>query len=421
MDDLKKLLAEISTPSFFLGILTLLMLAALTYSVTASWKVYRHEPLMEAASRSLMAVNSSFFYDSGLAEPVPVFSLKLAMAAGADPDAAVRAGGLAVFAALVLVTVFVLRRRFGGQCAIMAALFLAANPFMCYYAMQGGSHLYALLFLVLFWHYFDSHRPSSQFSHGIGYFGEGNIPDRGRSLPLPEEPSRKAALLAGLYGGLACLSRLDAAWALLLIAALSWAVRRGRFGLKAAGLSLGLALALTLPYTLYQRAEYGNSLYAQELGLRRWANIDKYAYGSWAGAPKGPLSVQGYLFRDGALAAARSAFRGLGRSFSYELPRTLYYKPLLVFLFLGTYSAFILKKDRLLFFLAAALLPALPLAAVKQVPSTGGIEPRYYLWSLWALCGLVGLGFQETLSWVEGSIVKWAAEKKAASEKNKQP
>ena len=392
MDDLKKLLAEISSPSFFLGILTLLMLAALTYSVTASWKVYRHEPLAEAASRSLMAVNSSFFYDSGLAEPLPVFPLKLAMAAGADPDTAVRAWGMAVFIALVLVTVFVLRRRFGGQCAIMAALFLAANPFMCYYAMQGGSHLYALLFLVLFWHYFD-----------------------------PPEPSRKAALLAGLYGGLACLSRLDAAWALLLIAALSWAVRRGRFGLKAAGLSLGLALALTLPYTLYQRAEYGNSLYAQELGLRRWANIDKYAYGSWAGAPKGPLSVPGYLFRDGALAAARSAFRGLGRSFSYELPRTLYYKPLLVFLFLGTYSAFILKKDRLLFFLAAALLPALPLAAVKQVPSTGGIEPRYYLWSLWALCGLVGLGFQETLSWVEGSIMKWAAEKKAASEKNKQP
>lgn len=421
MDDFKKILTELERPAFFLGLLSLLMLAALTYSVTASWKVYRQEPLMEAASRFLPAVNSSFFYDSGLAEPLPVFSLKLAMAAGADPDAAVRAGGLAVFAAIILVTVFVLRKRFGGQCAIMAALFLAANPFMCFYAMQGGSHLYALLFLVLFWHYFDSHRPSSQFPHSIGYFGDGNIPDRGRSLPLPEEPSRKAALLAGLYGGLACLSRLDAAWALLIIAGLSWAVRRGRFGLKAAGLSLGLTLALVLPYTVYQRVEYGNALYAQELSLRRWANIDKYAYGSWAGAPAGPLSVHGYVFREGALGALRSAFRGLGRSFSYELPRTLYYKALLVFLFLGAYAAFILKKDRLLFFLAAGLLPVLPLAAVEQVPSTGGIEPRYYLWSLWALCGLAGLGFQETLAWVEGSVVKWAAEKKAASDKNKQP
>lgn len=392
MDEFKKIIAELEKPAFLLGALTLLLFAALTYSVTASWKVYRHEPLMEAASRSLMARNSSFFYDSGMAEPLPVFSLKLAMAAGADPDAAVRAEGLAVFAVLVLVTVFVLRRRFGGQCAVLAALFLAANPFMCFYAVQGGSHIFSLLFLVLFWHYFD-----------------------------PPEPSRKAALLAGLYGGLACLSRLDAAWALLLIAALSWAVRRGGFGLKAAGLSLGLALALTLPYALYQRAEYGNSLYAQELGLRRWANIDKYGYGSWAGAPSGPLSVTGYIFRDGALGAARSAFRGLGRSFSYELPRTLYYKALLVLLFLGTYAAFVLKKDRLLFFLAAGLLPVLPLAAVKQVPSTGGIEPRYYLWSLWALCGLVGLGFQETMAWLEGSIEKWGAEKKAASEKNKQP
>lgn len=392
MDEFKKVLDEIEKPSFLLGLLTLLLLAALTYSVTASWKVYRHEPLMEAASRSLLAVNSSFFYDSGMAEPVPVFSLKLAMAAGSDPDAAVRAEGMAVFAVLVLVTVFVLRRRFGGQCALMAALFLAANPFMCFYAMQGGSHLFSLLFLVLFWHYFD-----------------------------PPEPTRKAALLAGLYGGLACLSRLDAAWALLIIAALSWAVRRGNFGLKAAGLSLGLALALALPYAVYQRAEYGNSLYAQELSLRRWANIDKYGYGSRAGAPTGPLSVAGYVFRDGAFGAARNAFSGLGRSFSYELPRTLYYKALLVFLFLGAYAAFILKKDRLLFFLAAGLLPVLPLAAVKQVPSTGGIEPRYYLWSLWALCGLAGLGFQETLAWVEGGVAKWAAEKKAASGKNDQP
>ena len=42
MDDFKKILAEISSPNFFLGMLTLLMLAALAYSVTASWKVYRH-------------------------------------------------------------------------------------------------------------------------------------------------------------------------------------------------------------------------------------------------------------------------------------------------------------------------------------------------------------------------------------------
>lgn len=386
MEKLLNILARFDRPRVFLGLLSCLAAAALTYSVVTSWKVYRHEPLREAASRSLLAVNSSFFYDSGLAEPLPVFALKLAMAAGADPDAAVRAEGLAVFAALCFLTVFVLRDRFGGQCAVLAALFLAANPYMCYYAMQGGSHLYALFFLLLFWHYFD-----------------------------PPAPSRRSALLAGFYGGLACLARLDAAWALLIIAALSWAVRRGGFGLRAAGLSLGLAFALALPYAACQRAQYGNSLYAQELSLRRWANVEKYAYGSWDGAPTGPLSVPGFLFRDGPAGAVRDAFSGLGRSLAYELPRTLYYKALLVLLFLGVYSAFLLGKDRLLFFLAAALLPVLPLAAIMQVPATGGIELRYYLWSLWALCALVGLGFQETLAWAEGGIGKWVEGKMAAA------
>ncbi|MBI4351409.1 MAG: hypothetical protein HY550_08220 [Elusimicrobia bacterium] len=378
MEKLFNALVKFDRPRVFLGLLSCVAAVSLAYSVAASWKVYRHEPLREAASRSLLAVNSSFFYDSGLAEPLPVLALKLAMAAGADPDAAVRAEGLAVFIALFFLTIFVLRGRFGGQCAVLAALFLAANPYMCYYAMQGGSHLYSLFFLLLFWHYFD-----------------------------PPEPSRRGALLAGLYGGLACLSRLDAAWALLIIAALSWAARRGGFGLKAAGLSLALAFALALPYAVYQRTQYGNSLYAQELGLRRWANVDRYAYGSWDGAPAGPLSVPAFLFRDGPGGAARDAFSGLGRSLAYELPRTLYYKFLLVLLFLGVYAAFIRGKDRLLFFLAAALLPVLPLAAIKQVPATGGIELRYYLWSLWALCALVGLGFQETLAWTESGIGKW--------------
>jgi hypothetical protein len=384
MDKPLEKLFKLDRPRIFWALFGLLVTLALSLNLVASWRTFRHEPLREAASRSLMAVKSSFFYDSGLAEPVPVFALKLAMAAGADPDAALRAEGLAVFIAVFFATIFVLWTRYGAQCAVLAALFLAANPHMGYYAMQGSSHLYALFFLLLFWHYFD----------------------------FPE-PSRRAALLAGLYGGLACLSRLDAAWALLLIAALSWAVRRRNFGLKAAGLSLGLALVLALPYAIYQRAQYGNSLYAQELSLRRWANVDKYAYGAWEGAPSGPLTVPAFIFREGAVGAFRDVFSGLGHSVSYELPRTLYYKLLLVAVFLGCYAAFLLKKDRLLIFLAAALLPVLPLAAIKQVPSTGGIELRYYLWSLWALCALAGLGLHETLSWVETRSLKLVAEAEA--------
>ncbi len=385
MEKLLEALNKFNRDSVFAGTLSILVAVALLYSLAASWKVYRHEPFREAASRSLLAVQSSWFYDSGVAEPLPVFALKLAMAAGADPDSAVRAEGLAVFAAVVLLTVFVLRARFGWQCALIAALFLAANPLLCFYAMQGGSHLYSLFFLLLFWHYSGA-----------------------------PEPSRRAALLAGLYGGLACLSRLDAAWALLLIAGLTWTGRRSAAGLKSAALSLGLSLLLVLPYVVYQRARYGNFLYAQELSLRRWANIDKYAYGSWDEAPKAPLGVPAFVFRDGAAGAARGVFSGLGRSLAYELPRVIYYKWLVIPLFLGIYAAFVTKKDGLLIFLAAALLPVLPLADIKQVPASGGIEFRYYLCSLWALCALAGLGFQETLAWFEGGLQKWAAGKTAA-------
>ncbi|HAT71901.1 MAG TPA: hypothetical protein DCS63_03700 [Elusimicrobia bacterium] len=389
MSELLQKISAVYTRYFLRRAVVFLAFLALVLNVSVSWKVYRGEPLREAASRSLLAFGSSYFYDSGLAEPLPVFALKLAMAAGADPDAALRAEGLAVFALLAFVTFFTLRRRFGEMAAGMATLFLAANPYAGYYAMQGSSHLYALVFLALFWHYFDS-------SGG----------------------ARRDALLAGLYGGLACLSRLDAALALLVIAALSWAVKRGAFRLKDAGLSLGLALLLALPYAACQKAKYNNSLYAQELSLRRWANIESYGYAPAAYAQTGPLGPAAFLFRNGAPAAVWGIVRGLGRALSRELPRALYYKFLFVLVFLGAYAAFALKNYPPLFFLAAALLPALPLAIIKQVPATGGIELRYYLWPMWALCVLAGLGFQEILEWTEAAVSSWGPAKRGAAKRS---
>jgi len=308
-----------------------------------------------------------------------VAALKLAMAAGADPDKAVRAQGVAVYV-LVAAATLLLLNGLGGLAAPMAALFLGANPYMGYYAMQGSSNLFALLFLLLFWHFFDG-------------------------------PGRRSAMLAGLAGGLACLSRLDAAWALLVLAGLSWALRRREFRLKEAALALGLAALLTLPYLVWQRAHYGGFFYAQELSLRRWANIDRYGYRPAEPVPQGPLGTAAFLLRDGPGGALAGAFSGLGRALAYELPRVLYHKFLMVFVFLGAYAAFVFRKDRLLVFLAAALLPLLPLAAVKQVPATGGIEPRYYLPAPWALCGLAGYGLQETISWFEKSVAGWALQK----------
>ena len=380
MIDIKKLARITGSQAFLRGMVLLLACSALLLNFVASSRTYGAKPLREAASRSLMAANSSWFYDSGLAEPVPVAALKLAMAAGADPEKAVRALGLALFALLFAATLFTLYRRFGPAAAVFAALFLAANPFLGYYATQGSSQLYALFFLLLFWHYFDS--PAG---------------------------GRRHALLAGLWGGLACLSRLDAALPLLAVALLTLAVRRGALPLREALLSLGVALLLALPYAARQKAEYGNFLYSQELSLRRWANIDSFGYEPVADRPQGPLGPAAFLLRNGPAGAVQDAFSGLGRSLSYELPRIIHYKALIVLVFLGVYAVCALRKDRLLIFAVAALLPVLPLAAIKQVPDTGGIELRYYLSALWALCALAGLGLQETMEWGERAAAKWAA------------
>jgi hypothetical protein len=362
-------------PGLFRKLLLALAAAAFLSNAVVCWKVYRHEPLREAASRALMAERSSFFFDSSLAEPVPVSALKLAIAAGADQDLAIRLEGLAAYAALFAATFFFLRARFGWACAVMGAMLAGANPYLGYYAVRGSSHIYALLFLVVFWG-FVSARPLS----------------------------RGAALAAGLAGGLACLSRMDSAWALLLMAALAWAVERKAFPLKQAGLALGLAFVLVLPYAAWQRHNYGNALYAQELGLRRWANLDRFGYDPAAVRPQGPLGPAAFLFRNGPAGALSGSFGGLGRALAYELPRAFYYKPMLVFVFLGFYAAFALRKDPLTVFAAGALLPVLPIAGIDQVSGVGGIELRYYLPALWALCAAAGLGLQETLDWAEARM-----------------
>jgi hypothetical protein len=383
MPDLKKIAEKMAAPGAMLRLTFSLAVMALTLNAVVSWHGYSSSPLREAASRSLFASGSRWFFDSGLAEPLPVAALKAAMAVGADPDTALRLEGLATMFLLAVATVFVLRQKLGNTAATMALLFFGANPYLGYYAMQGSSHLYALVFLLLFWHWSS-----------------------------PPERSLRAALAAGAFAGLACLCRLDAAWAVLIICAFN-AARGGLAGLRDAGIALGVALVLTLPYAAYQRAQYGNALYAQEVSLGRWADLARYGYGPRETPPSGPLSPAAFLLRDGPAGALKSAFYGLGRTLAYELPRVVYYRLAMFLAFLGAYAAFALKKDAPLVFLAAALLPVLPLAPIRQA-STGGIEPRYYLWTLWALCALAGLGLQETLAWSEARLLSKIASDAAA-------
>lgn len=376
MPDLSDLKPLTRSQRLFRYAITAVAGVALFFNVVSSWSNYRARPLRESASRSLMAERSSFFYASGLSEPVPVAALKAAAALGADPDSAVRAEGVAVFLLLAAVTLAVLWRRFGWACAPLAVMFLACNLYFGYYAMDGASHLYSLLFLVLFWHFF-------------GLKG------------------RLSGALAALAAALACLSRMDAGISAAVIGALSLALDRSPAALKRAALVFGAALLLTAPYLAWQRASYGRFLYAQEIGLRRFANTELLRKDPSAKLEPGPMGPGEFLLRNGAAGAVSGAFGGLGRALAYELPKGVHYSFLFVFIFLGVYAAFTLKKDSLLVFCAGAAAPALPLAAVPA----GGLEIRYYLAAIWALCVLAALGLSETVQWIED----FAEKKKAGA------
>ena len=352
-------------------IVAALAAVTLAFNLYTCWQAYRRAPLREAASRPLLAASSSYFFDSGMAEPVPVFAVKALAAAGLDPDTAVRAGGMAAWAACSLLLFLLLRRRCGDLAGLLAGMFAAMNPYLGFYAMQGDSHLFALVFLLPFWHFAD-----------------------------PKALTPERAALAGLLAGLACLGRLDSCWFALLVLALYGALARSRAWLKAAALTLGVALLVCAPYLAWQKARTGNFLYAQELSLRRWANLEKYGPRPEVPVETAPLSAAGFVFRDGALAAARGAFSGLGRSLSYEAPKVVYYKLIIVMAFVGFYAAFALKFDALLVLAAAAYLPVLPMAALPEVHPDGGLSLRYYLPMLCALCALAGAGFQELLRWL---------------------
>ena len=61
MADLTDILSRTDIPRVFRNVIFALAGVALSYNITVCWQVYRHEPLREAASRSLMAERSSFF------------------------------------------------------------------------------------------------------------------------------------------------------------------------------------------------------------------------------------------------------------------------------------------------------------------------------------------------------------------------
>ena len=360
-----------------------LCFAAACYNLWQSWTLFGQFPLSDPASYPALAQASRWFYDSGIREPLPVFLTKLGMLSGLAQDFAVRLPALVVAAASGPVLCALTWPLFGGPAAYAAGLLLALNPWLGFYACAGSSSIYSAFFFSVF-----------------------------LLVLLDKNSALKTALLAGVAGGLAALSRLESLGAAAGVCALypllqSFAPKKSfpftgwaGFDFSAArksALALAVCVLLALPYILYQKAEFGSFLHSHGVHARFWLNA---AQGVPPGPQRyepGPASPSSLILRDGALAApgllARGYWTALRRT--PDLLRSGFVFAAAIF---GAVCAVAYLDAALVpFALALALFPVAPIMNLDQAGPRTGVEMRFLFHTLWLWCLCAGLALEAVL------------------------
>jgi len=304
----------------------------------------------------------------GVREPAPVFPVRLLKSAGVPVPAGAKMIGLCAFAGLIWLTLVFLKKRYGEVAGALGALFLAVNPYFCYYAVRGPGEIFPLVFFLGFWYFVEK-----------------------------KDFSVQNLSAAAVCAALAALSKIIFL-VFVLSALVLWTLEeRSAKRVRFAVYSALLACALVAPYPVYQNSVFGRPLSLQENLLRQWRN--RALEGPILEAPfnGGPIGPAEFMFGDGARRSAAGFAAGAKKVFLSGLPELAYYK---IELFFGLMGFVLLCMKRSLPFAALFFIFILPvafIAAVKQIVITGGIEPRFYLGAFWLVCAYAGFGFQELL------------------------
>jgi len=304
----------------------------------------------------------------GYREPVPVLPVRLLQSAGVPVPLAAKITGLAAFAVLVLLTLVFLRKRYGAVAGAMGAMFLAANPYFCYYAVRGPAEIFPILFFVAFW-----------------YFVERN------------DPGLKNMAAAAICAVLAALSKLIFLFYVLAALAL-WALYgRSARRLRFASYCALLSCILILPYPAAQSYVFGRPLSLQENLLRQWRNTALEGPILEAPFSGGPLGPAQFMFGEGFRASAARFVSGLKKAFLSGLPELAFYKIELFFGLLGLVFLLMENSGPFAYLFFVFILPTAFIASARQLAVGEGIESRFYLAAFWFVCAYAGLGFQRLL------------------------
>ena len=358
--------------------LLLLALISLFLNISACIRVYSNVPFRDRASRAEAAASSSWFYNSGPLEPLPVFALKIPMSFfKADPAKVQRTEGCIMFLLIFLAFIYVVKARTQLSSALYASVIMSGLPWMGYYGMSGSAMLFSIFFLLLYWDFSD-----------------------------PDRLTLRRAVYAGLFAAAACLSRSDSIFFIMINTAFFLPEYMKIKAWRHLGIIFGMVLFLCSPYALWQKYTYGNAFFGQEMGLTRLINAEIQNSGAEIPFVREPTGLLTFLFRDGFVSGIAEPFRGLIRALSYEFPRAIYYKLAVLLAFIGFYFAFINGKKSIYALWLSAFIPVCFIANMNVVLVQGGIPLEYYLASLPGILAAAGYGLQESSSALADYIAK---------------
>ncbi len=355
----------------------LLVFAALLVNISIGWRSYPGPTDGTAASyRAYGWAYGRITGAIGFREPAPVFPVRLLQSAGVPVPLGAKICGVAAFAILVFLTLVFIRKRYGAIAGAIGALFLAASPYFCYYAVRGPGEILPILFFLGFWHFIEK-----------------------------DDLSFKNLAAAALCAALAALSKII--FFFFVLAGLAIWVLNDRFAkrLRFACYSALLVCALISPYLAAQASVFGRPFSLQENILRQWRNTaieGPILEAPFSGGPLGPAQ---FMFGEGPRRSAVRFASGLKEVFLSGLPELAFYKIELFFGLLGLVFLFMKKSRHFASLFFIFILPTAFIAAAEQLPAGGGIESRFYLGAFWLACAYAGFGFQELLETLKQFLV----------------
>ncbi|HLD29294.1 MAG TPA: glycosyltransferase family 39 protein [bacterium] len=349
-------------------------------TLALGWNRYSDRPLSDSSSYPALARYSSLFYDSGDREPVPVFLAKVFLSLGFKDELSVRLSTLFITLLGGACYLFFSSRRFGFTAGITASFFMALNPLIGYYSVQGVNNQTAGIFLILFF-----------FSLSAG---QDSFP--GRAVTV-------------LLGALTVLSRLEMLLVVFLILLLDafFSFSPARTG-RNAFLFLSVFL-LASPYLVYQKRRFGHPLYTHRLHARFWQNTRLGVPPEGNRYRGGELGLKEFIVRKKLTEAPVDMLKGYIKAFSHYLPRIFGSTALLIFFWAGFLRSLFAERIYYCAVFLSILFPISFILPLDQAYRNSGVELRFLLPALWFSFLFAGLGAEWLFSFCRTAFKKRTA------------